>query len=325
MKTTHQSHSIVHGTAPQAPSVSIIIPARNAAGTLTETVHSVLRQDRLDWELIIIDDGSTDTTRDMANGLAAQDARITCLRGESRGVSAARNLGARAAHGELLAFLDADDLWMPGKLSAHVRRFDAQPSLGVSFDRILFVDTQGNSTGVESTRRVQGLTPADFLHENPACTASTIVARRVAFQASGGFDESMACSEDLEWLLRMRCCTDWAVEGLPEVFTHYRAAQRGASSQLEAMQKGWEQMVDKVRAYAPELVRSHYRSARAVHLRYLARRCARLGLPATHGLNLFARAWTSSPLALIKEPRRTLGTLAALLLAATPLTTPRRA
>jgi glycosyltransferase involved in cell wall biosynthesis len=311
---------------PHKPHVSVVVPARNAAATLADTLESVLAQDFAGWELLVVDDGSCDETPDIVGRYAARDPRIVRVQGAARGVSAARNLGARAARGALLAFLDADDLWLPHKLSAHVRAFETCANLGVSFDRILFVDAQGQPTGVESTRRVHGLQAADFLHENPASTASTLVVRRAAFLASGGFDEEMACAEDLEWLLRMRCSTPWSVEGLGAVLTHYRAAPVGASSRLDAMQLGWEQMVEKVRRYAPDLVHRHYRSARAVHLRYLARRAARLDLPARRGLALFFEAVASSPVALLKDPRRTFGTLAVLvLLAARPFAPTRGA
>jgi glycosyltransferase involved in cell wall biosynthesis len=295
------------------PAISVVIPARNAQQTLAETLSSVLTQDFADWELIVVDDGSTDGTLQIAQKVALQDRRVRCVQGPGRGVSAARNLGASLAQAQLIAFLDADDLWQPGKLSAHWHHFAKSAQLGVSFDRIAFVDEHGKATGVESTRRVHELAPHDFLYENPACTASTLVMRRAAMVAGGLFDESMRFAEDLEFLVRLRCTTPWQVEGLDAVLTHYRANPAGASASLTAMQQGWETLVEKVHRYAPDLVAAHGRGARAIHLRYLARRAVRLKLPARQGLEFFARAAACHPVVLLREPRRSLGTLAALL------------
>jgi len=297
----------------RAPRVSVVIPARNAAATLAQTLACLHEQDMAEWEAIVVDDGSTDATASIAQLHGLHDGRIRCIPGPGRGVSAARNAGIARCRGAVIAFLDADDLWLPRKLRSHLQHLERAPWVGVSFDRILFVDPQGHSTGVQSTRHVHGLKPHDFLYENPACSASTLVVRREALVQSGGFDEEMRFAEDLELLVRIRCTTPWGIEGLDQVLTHYRASPAGASAGFEAMQAGWEFMIDKVRGYAPALVDAHYRAARAVHLRYLARRALRLGLPARDGLHYFVRALRSSPLALLRDPRRTFGTLAGLL------------
>jgi len=218
--------------------------------------------------------------------------------------------------GALVAFLDADDLWLPEKLAAHKRFMAVEPQVGMSFDRIRFVDEQARPTPVVSTKRVSGLTAADLLHENPACTASTLVVRREAFNQLAGFDESLAHAEDLELMIRLCTTTAWRLEGLVAVHTHYRASAQGASAGLQRMQDGWERVIDKVQRYAPGLVLAYGSHARAVHQRYLARRALRLGLPAQEGLHWWRLAWRSSPLALLRQPRRSLGTLLGLLASA---------
>lgn len=293
--------------------VSVVIPARNASATLDATLWTVRRQSHAHWEVIVVNDGSTDDTADVALRHQAQDARIRCVSGPCAGVSAARNRGVALSLGKLVAFLDADDLWLPGKLAAHVRFLGERPDVGMSFDRIRFVDEQARPTPVLSTRRVSGLAPADLLCENPACTASTLVVRREALAHLGGFDETLTHAEDLELMLRLSATTAWRVEGLIGVFTHYRASAQGASARLQHMQDGWERVLEKVQRYAPELVHTHGRHARAVHQRYLARRALRLGLPAREGLHWWRLAWRSSPGALMRQPRRSLGTLAGLL------------
>ena len=164
----------------RAPRVSVVIPARNAAATLAQTLACLHEQDMAEWEAIVVDDGSTDATASIAQLHGLHDGRILCIPGPGRGVSAARNAGIARCRGAVIAFLDADDLWLPRKLRSHLQHLERAPWVGVSFDRILFVDPQGHSTGVQSTRHVHGLKPHDFLYENPACSASTLVVRREA-------------------------------------------------------------------------------------------------------------------------------------------------
>jgi glycosyltransferase involved in cell wall biosynthesis len=298
------------------PLISVVIPARNAAATLDATLWSVRHQTYARWEVVVVNDGSTDATADVVVRHSMEDARIRCVKGHARGVSAARNLGTALSTGDLLAFLDADDLWLPDKLAAHEGFMAAEPQVGMSFDRIRFVDAQARPTPVVSTTRVSGLSGAALLHENPACTASTLVVRRAVFNQLGGFDESLTHAEDLELMIRLCSTTAWRLEGLDAVHTHYRASAQGASAGLQRMQDGWERVIDKVRRYAPDLVLAHGHHARAVHQRYLARRALRLGLPANEGLHWWRLAWRSSPWALARQPWRSLGTLVGLLLSA---------
>lgn len=104
------------GDAVSPGRVSIIMPAWNAAATIERSIASVLTQDHADFELVVVDDGSTDATADIVTRLAAGDVRVRLLRQANAGVAAARNAGIAAAEGRYLAFLDSDDWWYPGKL-----------------------------------------------------------------------------------------------------------------------------------------------------------------------------------------------------------------
>ncbi len=108
-------------TSSPAPAVSVITPVWNAAATLAETVASVQAQSFPDWEMLLVDDGSGDGSRALAEGLAAQDPRLRVMGwAENRGAAAARNAGIAAARGRHVAFLDADDLWRPEKLGVQL-------------------------------------------------------------------------------------------------------------------------------------------------------------------------------------------------------------
>ncbi|MBW2252437.1 MAG: glycosyltransferase family 2 protein, partial [Deltaproteobacteria bacterium] len=111
-------------TANHKPLVTVIIPTYNRGWILKEAIDSVLSQDFEDFELIVVDDGSTDNTCDILDGYARD---IIVLRQDNRGVSAARNAGIAFASGHFIAFLDSDDLWLPGKLSMQIDFFDSNP------------------------------------------------------------------------------------------------------------------------------------------------------------------------------------------------------
>jgi teichuronic acid biosynthesis glycosyltransferase TuaG len=115
------------------------MPVWNAAATLAEAADSVLAQSRPDWELLLIDDGSTDGSRELAEGFAARDARVRVLGdGVNRGPAAARNRGIRAARGRWIAFLDADDRWRPEKLAVQIGYMEraGAPFTFAALDRI---------------------------------------------------------------------------------------------------------------------------------------------------------------------------------------------
>lgn len=294
------------------PLVSVVIPAYNVAGVLPDTIASVQAQTWTDWELLIIDDGSQDDTAAVAAQAQAQDSRITLIRQSNQGVSVARNLGVERSQGQFIAFLDADDVWLPSKLTTHLEHLLAQPQLGVSFAQVEFMTQAGIPTGKISRSRLTGITPDYLLSENPTTTTSNWVIRRAVWTEVGGFCATMSYSEDLEWLFRALCSQHWQVEGIGQVLTRYRTSSGGLSADLYRMEAGWHAFTAQAQTYAPTLVAQYFAQAEAVHLRYLARRALRLGLPASVGLDFIHRALRSQRQLLWREPRRTLLTLLAL-------------
>ena len=126
--------------------VSVIIPAYNIDKYLAETLDSVLAQSYTYFEVVIINDGSTDRTLEIAQKYAAKDDRIQVVSQANQGVSAARNHGIRVTTGELLAFLDGDDRWHSNKLNAHINHFHEVKNLGMSFAKVAFIASDGSYT-----------------------------------------------------------------------------------------------------------------------------------------------------------------------------------
>lgn len=292
--------------------VTVVIPAYNAAQYLAETIESVLAQTFKNFELLIIENGSTDNTVEVAYQYSQQDKRVKIFStGSNSGVSAARNKGIQLAVGKVFAFLDADDQWLPNKLTSHIEHLNQDTNLGVSFGRVEFLSPDGKPTRQFCNNRLSDIQPQHFLYENPTITASNLVFRREVFEQMGGFEESMRYSEDMELLLRVACSNRWKIEGLNEVLTQYRTSPKGLSSNLHGMEEGWNLLVARAKHYAPELVTQHYSKARATHLRYLARRALRCGLPSKIGVDFMTRALRSDWKIILKEPRRTVFTMLA--------------
>lgn len=196
--------------------VSVVIPTYNRAGPVVDAVRSVLAQRFEDFELIVVDDGSTDDTA--ARLAAIPDVRLRYVRGSHAGVSAARNLGVRRATGSLVSFLDSDDQWCPDKLACEVAVLAEHPDVDAVFSDLekrhgerVFPSFM-RQTAVFSRRLpatpggVLRLEPRELrlcLLEEVPIKPSALTLRRRAFDQVGGFDETWSSSEDWELLLRL--------------------------------------------------------------------------------------------------------------------------
>ncbi|MEM6752985.1 MAG: glycosyltransferase [Cyanobacteria bacterium P01_C01_bin.38] len=289
---------------------TIVMPAYNAGAYLSQTIESVLNQTLTNFELIIIDDGSADETSDIAYQYSKIDNRVRVLSQSNQGVSATRNKGISLSQSKYIAFIDADDKWFPENLKSHFENLEKNPHLGVSYAKVEFLHPNGNHTGKIARGRLSNLEPQHFLYENPTMTVSNLVVRRQVFEEIGGFDCNMSYSEDMDFLFRV-ACSNWKIEGIDRVLLGYRTTQGGLSSQLYKMEEGWEILMSKARAKAPELVGKHYYRARSNHLRYLARRAFRLHLSPKVGVDFLNRALDSDWRLVIREPGTTLVTIAA--------------
>lgn len=294
------------------PHVSVLIPCYNAEKTLLETVQSVQSQSYSDWEIIIVDDGSTDSSYQLANKLALQH-NTQVIHTQNQGVSAARNLAACFAKGEYLAFLDADDIWHRDKLKKQLEFFKQNKKLGVCFSKVRFTNSSGKSLNQYSRVPKRPLSAIDLLVENHLCTSSNIMCLKQVFTESNGFDTSMSYAEDQEWLIRIALNNQWDIAGIPIVLIDYRTQTNSLSSSLEKMEHGWHTLINKVSLYAPAFIRIHYHRALAIYLRYLARRALRQGEPAAIGLHYIKRAIQSDWPILLLSPWRSFATLFALL------------
>ena len=201
-----------------APAVSVIVPTYNRAALLERALASVLTQDFEDFEVLVIDDASTEDVRSVVAGFA--DPRLRYLRQpENRGVAAARNLGMASASGRYFAFLDSDDEWLPGKLAAQVSLMMASPGrVGLIYTGLIEKGSDGTSTVYRPEDR--GDVWHEMMHRNVVHygTSSTMI-RREAYETAGGFDETLPAIEDYDFWVRISRFHDF--ETVPEPFILY--------------------------------------------------------------------------------------------------------
>jgi glycosyltransferase involved in cell wall biosynthesis len=197
-------------TSSSTPAVSVILPAYNRAGLIRNAIDSVLRQTFSDFELLVIDDGSTDGT--LAETRAVIDPRVRCLPiGRNRGVSAARNAGLAAARGEWVAFQDSDDEWLPTKLEKQMARLGAQESTFVAaYCGMAIVGCESHGAGRTTLHYIPdadvALVEGDVLPillRTSSVSTQTLVARREALERIGGFDEELRALVDWDCVLRL--------------------------------------------------------------------------------------------------------------------------
>jgi glycosyltransferase involved in cell wall biosynthesis len=299
---------------------SIIVPAFNVESTIIETLNALLAQTYPNFEIIIVDDGSTDTTAQIA-GAFARDSRISVVRQANRGLAGARNSGIAAARGEIIGFCDADDLWVPEKLDLHVGHLEANPRVGISYSGSALINDAGDLMGQAQRPRLRDVDATVIFKRNPIGNGSAVVLRRAVLddiayrprheQARDWyFDETFRQSEDIECWLRIALRTEWTFEGIEGLLTQYRISPGGLSAATDRQLAAWERMVTKLTPLNPAFFLVNTPDARAYQLRYLSRR-AISDLDAPRAVAL-TQAWlAASRIPLIEEPTKSLVTLAA--------------
>ncbi|WP_421838499.1 glycosyltransferase family 2 protein [Novosphingobium sp.] len=288
------------------PHVTVVMPVYNAAATISATIASVLAQTFTAFELVIVNDGSTDDTLTRLMPLAEVDPRIHLVSRPNGGVSSARNLGVELARGELIAFIDADDLWAADKLAAHVARHRSDAKLAASYARIGFLPQHAATLDACRTLSSVGRGPLrliEVLGENPVCTMSNLVVRRDAFIAAGGLDTGLSHAEDQEFVARL-LSRGSRIEAINAVLVGYRFSPDGLSMDFDRMKAGW-QLLARRHLDGPALA-----ALEALYLRYLARRTLRSGGSPVKALSYALAGLRTEPRAFLADRRRGLGTLA---------------
>jgi glycosyltransferase involved in cell wall biosynthesis len=234
------------------PTVSIIIPTHNRAKLVQEALRSVLGQTFQDYEVIIVDDGSSDNTRQVIKEFTQHDKRMHYFCQSNRGPSAARNRGIRASKGQYIAFLDDDDMWLPEKLEKQMRLILADDNVSVAHCDFRFVDEHGNLTPMRWRRAPRrGTLYEDLMYDNViAGSASAVLVRRQVLMDVGSFDEHLQACEDQDLWRRIALAHGFGY--LDEVLVHVRWHAGNIQKNGELMATSKERYLKKLRAELPQ-------------------------------------------------------------------------
>jgi glycosyltransferase involved in cell wall biosynthesis len=230
-----------------APLVSVVVPVFNGAATIDETLASVLAQTFTDFELLVIDDGSTDATAQRVSALT--DPRVQLHSFPNAGLAASRNRGIRLARGEFIAFIDADDLWTPDKLARQLEALRVEPSAALVYSLTDCIDEQGADLGPGSHVVAAGRVYERLLVWNALDSGSSALVRASALGHVGGFDESLPAAED--WDLWLRLAWAYPFACVPRADVRYRVHGRAMSSAIRRQEEACLQVFARAIARLP--------------------------------------------------------------------------
>jgi glycosyltransferase involved in cell wall biosynthesis len=223
------------------PKVSVVIPAYNAMHYLPETLNSVFKQTYQDFEVLVVDDGSTDSIQDWFDRNVT-DVRVKLIAQRNQGLSAARNTGIGRAQGEYIAFLDADDLWHPLKLAKQVDYLDHYAEVGLIYNWVAIIDADSKPTGRIMGGTIAGNVFAEILQRNIIDCPSVLV-RRQCFDRVGLFDVTLRSVED--WDMWIRIAAHYAFAVTQEPLVYYRQHSGNMSKNWKVMEQAFLQAIDK--------------------------------------------------------------------------------
>lgn len=243
------------------PQISVVIPTKNRANYILEALDSVFAQTFTDYEVIVVDDGSTDETASVLKPLI-EVRKIRYVLQSAAGVSAARNHGMRLAEAPFIAFLDSDDLFLPTKLEKQIALFRQHPEYGFVHCSFSKFDDSGRELGVRDTSHFSGMIYPAMLHEWSVLMAMPCMLMRAdAVRAVGGFDEEMRWAEDLD--LWRRIARRFPIGVVSEPLVKVRVHPTSTTFARGAGIHSFERYMEKAFAEDPALPGLFKRKARA--------------------------------------------------------------
>jgi len=247
------------------PLISVIIPVYNGEKTIKETIASVLNQTFSDLELIVINDGSQDSTLKVVSSIS--DPRLKVFSYPNAGLAAARNRGIFQAVGEYISFIDADDLWAPDKLEAQFKALQANPQAAVAYSWTDWVDESSQFLRPGGHISVNGNVYAKLLLRDFVESGSNPLIRRQALAEVGGFDESLAAVEDWDMWLRLAARYEFVSVSSSQIL--YRVSHNSMSSNVWKMEAGSLRIIERAFAQVPESLQHLKREVLGNRYKYL--------------------------------------------------------
>ncbi len=247
------------------PLISVIIPTHNSVKTIKATIASVLNQTFTDFELIVVNDGSTDTTLETLKQI--EDSRLQVFSYPNGGVALSRNRGISLSQGEFISFIDADDLWTPDKLELQLKAFQLNSQAKVAYSWTDWIDENDRwlRPGIHTTLNgdvYQHLLLIDFIG-----SGSNPLIHACALQKVGGFDHTLTNAHDWDmWLRLARCCEFVAV---PSVQILYRLCTNSMSTNVRGMETASLKVIEQHYHHAPTSIQHLKKQTLANRYQYL--------------------------------------------------------
>lgn len=233
----------------QSPQVSVITPTYNRADFLMTAIESVQAQTFDNWEMLIVDDGSTDDTAELVSSYATKDSRIRYFRQPNQGQSVARNRALEHARGEFVCFLDSDNAWIPEKLGSQLAVFRESPEVDVVYGDIITINEAGKEISRANMQRYSGFITLQMLKDN-CVSMNTAMARRQCFDEMGGMSGQRRVADDYD--LWLRFSARYRFRYIPEFLAYYRVMENQISSDKTARFDTNEAIIRDFREAYPE-------------------------------------------------------------------------
>lgn len=234
-------------SGPPQPVVGVVVPMYNAAATIAETLESVCAQTYSALDIVVVDDGSTDSCADIVRYLARKDARIRLVRQTNAGVAAARNRGARETSADYLAFVDADDLWAPDKTALQMEQVAGrEPALVYCW--FSHINEQSQVFPIKYNPQMVGDVRGYLARENFVGNGSSMLVPREVFDSIGGFssflrEQGAEGCED--YMFALAAAQNYPFRLVPRYLVGYRTTASNMSSNADKMIRSFELVVER--------------------------------------------------------------------------------
>ena len=249
------------------PGVSVIIPVHSAADFLREALASIVAQTFDDFEVIAVENGSTDNSlqilEDYREKFKNRGVDYRIVNRPDAGAASAKNVGLHLAHGKLLAFVDGDDRCDPEMLSCLTKAIGEYEYVALVFSRVRYIDRSGHPTGYISLLRALDFDHFDILVDNPIHSTSGTIVRTEIARKIGGFDENLTAFVDVDFAIRVSEQSNTRIHGLDRILVDYRRHDGQITSNWRRMRDNWIQVFEKAAARDPAAVNRLRREAYA--------------------------------------------------------------
>jgi glycosyltransferase involved in cell wall biosynthesis len=283
------------------PRVSVVIPTYQSESRIGRTLARLRKQTFSEFEIVVVNDGSTDETARLVRQAMAADARIRLVEQRNAGIAAARNRAIEESHGEIVAFLDDDDLWHPQKLELQLARLDGIRDAAVVTCFSALVDHQGQLLGWQFGGMSEGDVYREMLEWDMVSGGSVALVRRSALEESGGFDTSLPDRAD--WDLWIRLARRHAFACVPRILVGYTRRAGSVSRTYERMAEHGRRVLAKARLDDPSISDRDYDAFLARDLFGVACLCL-TDEEYSAAWRFLSRAFRRSPRMVLARPRR---------------------